>query len=652
MTVRGSYLVLVFVVVLCVLLTLSAQTAPQKNQPNNPLQNSDAIDKAHEKLFANEPDKGTEVGRFTDSVSQGMPADSTTATGPVPRKNFIDDYIFDRIQKDGIPHSGLSTDEEFVRRIYLDAQGMLPNPEQVRGFVASRDPDKRDKLIDSLIGSEPFTEQWAWFYGDLFRLMSYSGNGRHAFQFWMKEAFRVDRPYNETVMEMLTPAAKNYTAVPQLAFMAGPMRNGGVKSRQPTDPDGAQSNVNRLDGLDETTVEIARIFLGINMDCFSCHDGAGHLESVNYYLSTRTRQDFHRQAAFLGNVRYLGIFQADVEDNVFDNDAKGYNTGDDAPFFTKSEGRQPRSPKIYEPAFLLTGERPRPGMDPRAELARMLTHHPQFARATVNLYWGRLMTVAFVEPYDGFDLNRLDPQNPPPAPWTIQPTNPELLDALAKDFVANNFSIHHLIKTIMKSRAYQLSSRFPAEWKDSYTPYYARKYIRVLRGIEMADTLAQVTGHPYAFKYGDKLVTRLKELSGVQDIPSASARSAQGTKEERNEGRSLGAIMSSFFQSNRQAAAPIGNRATTLQAILMMSSDVLSQRVVAENGNRLDTLLKSDKSNEDAIEDLYLASLSRWPTNDEKNYILEAFPFKTDRKSAVEHLAWVLLNAPEFLVNH
>jgi len=140
--------------------------------------------------------------------------------------------------------------------------------------------------------------------------------------------------------------------------------------------------------------------------------------------------------------------------------------------------RFPRDGKTYKPAFILTGEEPKPGEDPRKALARILPSHIQFSRAAVNLIWGRLMVAGFVEPYDGFDMARLDPKNPPTKPWTIQPTNPELLDALANDFRANKFSLHHLIKTIMKSNAYQLSTQFPGEWKDDYTPYYARRYAR------------------------------------------------------------------------------------------------------------------------------------------------------------------------------
>src|SRR5438874_1183871 len=83
-------------------------------------------------------------------------------------------------------------------------------------------------------------------------------------------------------------------------------------------------------------------------------------------------------------------------------------------------------------------------------------------------------------PRDSFDLARIDPKNPPSKPWTIQPTYPELMEAMAEDFRANNFSMHHLMKTIMKSNAYQLSSKFPEKWSDKYTPYYARKFLRVM----------------------------------------------------------------------------------------------------------------------------------------------------------------------------
>ena len=172
---------------------------------------------------------------------------------------------------------------------------------------------------------------------------------------------------------------------------------------------------------------------------------------------------------------------------------------------------QPRDGKTYDAAFLLTGEKPKPGENPRLALARMVTSHPQFRRAAVNILWGKLMTVAFVEPYDGFDLARLDPKNPPPAPWTLQPTNPELLQAMADDFGQHNYSLQHVVKTIMKSSAYQLSSQFEGEWKSSYAPYYARHLVRVLTGPEIIDALTEATGRPGDFDNGGKKFARVKQ---------------------------------------------------------------------------------------------------------------------------------------------
>jgi hypothetical protein len=220
---------------------------------------------------------------------------------------------------------------------------------------------------------------------------------------------------------------------------------------------------NRLDHIDALTIDISRVFLGLNTACVSCHDGRNHLEPINGYLTGRTRKEFFQMAAFFGKTRLIGNWN-DKSKNVdrdlqVDDFGKGYDAGDDAPFLTLAESQFPRARGVHEPAFMLTGEKPRPGHDPRAELARMITAHPQFARATVNLLWSRLMTVGFVEPFDAFDLSRLTGADP-------QPSNPELLEALADDFRASGFRLKHTIKTIMQSNAYQLSARFPGEWND------------------------------------------------------------------------------------------------------------------------------------------------------------------------------------------
>ena len=599
----------------------------------------------HKSLFEPRTESISEAGRFTEQASRALPDRVSAAAEAIPRKNFIDEHIFGRIERDRIPHAALAGDEEFIRRVYLDATGLLPEPDAVREFVASREPDKRDRQVDALIGTEEFAEQWAWFWGDLFRITNYSGNGKNAFQYWNKEWLRADRPYDEVVTDLLTPSAKSHNLIPHLAFLSRILRNSGLKNRDLTDPHNYAATVNRLDALDEMAVEIGRIFLGVNFDCISCHDGAGHTESTNLYLSGKTRDDFARQAAFLGQMRLVGIYNVLPSNLILDDLATGYHTGNDAPFHTASENRFPRSGKTYQPAFILTGEEPPPDANPRRELARMIASHPQLARATVNLIWGRLMVVGFVEPWDGFDLARLDPENPPPAPWTIQPTNPELLEALAEDFRAHNYSIHHLMKTIMKSSAYQLSARFPAEWNDSYLPYYARRYVRVMTGPEVVDTIAQVTGRPYRFEFSGIEVQRVKQLTDLNDV---LAEAEAGSREAKD----VAGIMNSFFQNNREAPVPAGNKMSILQAILMMSLEMVKDRAVAEGDGRLKKLLESDRPAEEVIDELYLATLARWPAPREKEWILETFGFESDRKRAIENLQWALLNQTEFVLNH
>ena len=635
---RVSLLFLGAVVLPLSFVAQNPQNPPPKTQPPQAQPTIDDFQKDHKELL-NRQSNTNEAGRFTDEVSKNLPP-GTNPAGPLARKNFIDENILGRIERDHIPHSGLSSDEEFMRRVYLDATGMLPSSNAVREFLQNKDPQKRDKLIDSLIGTEQFAEQWAWLYGALFRLNTYSGDNKNAFQYWNKEWLKVDRPYNEVVRDIITPAAKSHASIPNLGFLGRIARNAAYKDRLATDPDNYGALSNRLDGIDEATVEIGRIFLGINLECVSCHDGAGHLESINLYLSKKTRKNFSEQAAFLGRLQMVFGWQY-TDDEVIDDGAKGYDTGNDAPFFTRSESKFPRTGQKYEPAFVLSGERPKQGANPRIELARMITEDPQFSRATVNLIWTKLMTVGFVEPYDGFDLARLDPRNPPPKPWSIQPTNPELLEALAKDFRDHNYSMHHLMKTIMKSTAYQLSSSYPAEWKDSYTNYYPRKFVRVMTGPEIADTIAQATGRPYTIQFAGIEAERVKQATDLGDLGGR----AKG-------GADLNVMMTSFFEGNRYTPSSSGNKATMMQAILMMRSGLVNDRVLAENGSRVQKVLESARSNNELIGELYLSTLSRYPTPEEIKAAVGAFELEKDRKRGAENLEWALLNSIEFVLNH
>jgi Protein of unknown function (DUF1549)/Protein of unknown function (DUF1553) len=606
--------------------------------PDSSAGNVDRFEKAHEGIYSVPPDKGVAASRLSDAVSQHAPANAPQQK--VGRKNFVDEFLFGRMERDNIPHAPLAGDEEFFRRANLDATGSLPTPEAIRAFVADADPAKRDKLIDSLIGSDRFADEWAWFWGDLMRA------NQDFFHFYNRQWLKADRPYNEVFADLVTAVAKQGHSIPQTGFYHAANYDSS-RALSPTDPDNYYLQ-NRLDFVDEVSIDVSRIFLGINTDCISCHNGAGHLNSINLYLSKRKRAEFQQMAAFFGKMRLVEgwddrVLNTTDDDTIYDDSAPGYNSKMDAPFHTAAESRFPRDGSTREPAFLLTGEKPRPGENPRQALGRILPTHIQFARAAVNLVWGRLMTVGFVEPYDSFDLDRLDPKNPPPAPWTIQPINPELLEALAQDFRANNFSIQHLIKTIMKSNAYQLSARFDGEWKVSYVPYYARRYARVLSGPEISDAIASATGRPYDFKVRGESQTRILGLATPGDV-----RGERGGS--KNEALMVSALLQAFFQSKRQTPATFGNQATSVQAMLMMVSPVVGERVSAEKGTRLGNLLDSGKNDEAVLEELFLASLGRKPVTAEVTAAKSLIG--SDRKTGFENIQWALLNSPEFLVNH
>jgi hypothetical protein len=618
---------------------------PQQDQPQPKQLEGDRFDAIHSQLLSPQ-DKAAEASRLTEAVSGALPAN--VSSGPITRKNFVDEFIFGRMERDKIPHAPLAGDEEFLRRAYLDATGLLPTSDQIRSFVADTDPNKRDKLIDSLIGTEAFADQWAYHWGELLRTRT------DAFHLWTKEWLKVDRPYNDVFYDIVTPVTKHALEVPTAISFYDPIGYVSTRCGYWTDPDDLKG-LNRLDWIDEITSDIGRVFLGLTMDCFSCHNGAGHADSFNLFLGSKRRTDFWQQAAFFGKMRNIGFSRGAARSfyggqSIFDDLAPGYNTGDDGLYYTPAENRFPRDGKTYEPAFLLTGEKPKPGEDPRKALGRIVPTHIQFARATVNILWQKLMVIGLVEPYDGFDLMRLDPKNPPQAPWTIQPSNPELLEALAADFREHNYSVHRVIKTIMKSSAYQLSTAFPGEWKDSYISYHARRFARVLSGPEAVDIMAEATAAPFAFKQYGEARSYVHQLTNPTAVEGGGGGGGTTRAGDSPENTAIASFMLSYYQVERSGPPQDKRIANPVQAMMMMSSPIVTKRVKAQGTTRVATLLKAGKSDEEIIEELFLSTLSRRPTAEEMEVGKRVLA--KDKKTGAEDTQWALLNTTEFIVNH
>ena len=579
---------------------------------------------------------------LTEQVSRRLPS---AQRAEVKRKNYIDDYIFGKMQRDHVPHARLSSDLEFLRRVYLDLTGRIPEPEAIRSFLKDTDPDKRDKLVDSLVEptryqfeeNDPFVDRWTYWLNDLYG--NNSGDlglaGRNIFYDYIRTCIRLNVPYDRMVREMLTATAMTN-------WFSGPSN---FLTRFHVD-DATGNQVEHEDSCDEMAISTGRILLGLNLECISCHAGKNHLEKINLWLTQRKREELWREAAFFSN---LSIYRPPPRHQEFtlvemplgyDPEANpikvklGYDVKAD------SVVRMPRWKADVSPTYLLSGEKPRPGARLQDGLARMLTSDPQFARATVNYLWAELMGVGIVDPPSDFDLARQDPSKPPPAPWTVQPTHPELLDALAKDFVAHNYDLRYVIKLITKSSTYQLAAVFDGKWKPEYSRYFARHFVRRLSAEELFDAIAQSTQLFPEIKVSgtDIKVKYVMEMRSPEDL-------GKGELEE------LGRFLGNFGESNRSRAVK-NLQGNIVQASLLLNSRVVKERVKAKPGSRLHALLTREPppSNEQLIEELFLAVLSRYPSAQEKQVCVAQLAKYRD--AGAEDILWALMNKLDFIFNY
>jgi len=603
-------------------LCLLACTLPLLGQAPPPAEESispERFQEIHAPLLQPKRDGPASV---TDRVAKSLPK-QTAALRAYPRRNFIDQQIFAKMERDGVQPSAVASDNEFLRRVTLDLTGRIPSSEDVKQFTASTDPRKREKVVDKLLESEAFVDKWAYFFMDLFRANGKMGRGQNLFHYWMKENLRVDRPYDEVARDIIAASAKSNHVVAASNVIAREHVQG-----KPQPDDGRDLGmIHQLDTHDELNVLYGKTFLGVNLSCVSCHDGKSHLEKVNVYLSTKKRTEFYQSSGFLGHSRYLMYWEYGKPQSgefLMDDGNPGYDSKG------ASMIRVPRFGGKSNPAFFLTGETPKPGEEPRVALGRMLTAHPQFAVASANLFWWRMMGQGIVEPFDDFDLARQDPANVP-AGWELQPTHPELLNQLAADFRKNGFRVKHLLRTIANSTAYQLSARYDGEWKDQYSKYFARKFVRLLGAEELHDSLTLATGRAGSFKYNDTQVQMAMQLSG----PSG--------------GGDLKYFMQTFGQSNRNNPPKL-LAGSALQPLVMMQSPVVNDRVLAQKDSRVQRLLDSYKEDSTVVDEMFLGTLNRPPSDQERTIALDAM--KQNRVNGAQNLQWALVNLTEFFYNY
>jgi hypothetical protein len=572
------------------------------------------------------------ISALTVSVA-GALAGTGSPARVAPRKNLIDTHLFGAMERAGVAHAPLSNDQEFCRRVHLDLIGRPPAPDQLLSFLADRRADKRDRLIDRLLSSEAWVDRWAYWLGDQFRNCA-NRSGEPAMRYfdgWIRQALREDRPYDQFVRELLTASAPSTN----WAENAAPSN---YLARWHVLGDSVTSDMFE-DTADEILVNVGRNFLGVNYQCISCHDGAGHLEKLNLDLTARKRRDFWSMAAFFGRMRMRKVVYQDRF--TITEDGSGYDPAAPSTVRILREGGDP-----VVPTFILTGEKADPDRPLRPQFARMLTGHPQFARATVNLFWKEFFVLGIVDPPDSFDLRRLDPKHPPPAPWTVQPASVDLLEALARDFARHRFSLKHLMRTFARSSAYQLSSRYEGRWKESYTPYFARKLVRMLSAEEIHDAISQATHIYESYKKPDY------SYGGGAPQPRTVRFFTQLASPEELSGKNRGAIdffLHSFGQSNREQfdRQSVGS---IVQAMLLMNDDFVNSRVKVESGGLVAQLVRSDRPPAEVVEQLFLWTLARRPS--ERERALAVALLEKDRAQGAEDVQWSLINKLDFVFNY
>ncbi len=561
----------------------------------------------------------------------------------------IDSYIFADLQAKNITPAPKTTDWEFIRRVTLDLTGRIPNPDRVLSFVADTAPDKRAKLIDELLAKPEWVDKWTMFYGDLFKnttnkastSLNRFAQGRNAFYQWIKQSLTDGKPYNQMATELLSIQSDSTYTDGAADFLVGSIVTGG-----PTQ-----------DIMDQMTADTFDTFLGVtHVNCLLCHNGRGHLDTLSLWATSTTRYQAWQLAGFLshtGTTRVVpdptnnpNVFYYSLQDNIknFTLDYTLNTTTGNRPVRVSSTPNCKSGQPCYyvPPQYIFNGNAPKPGENYRVALARNITGDFQFARAAVNYMWAYFFGRGIVDPPDTFDPARLDPDNPPPAPWTLQPSNPRLLNALAQHFIDSGFNVKSVMREIATSDTYQLSSRYNGQWSAEYEPYFARKFVRRLWGEEIHDAVVQSSGSYPSYSVRGWTDLGMPKVTYAMQFPDVI--NVEGTTD---------AFLDSFLRGNRDDQ-PRKSEGSILQALNLMNSSIIENRlaITGASASQLMTQVLA-MNNTDAVNRLYLTILSRYPSDDEKSKALASLPTATAaRNLAMQDLAWSLYNKVDFAFNY
>lgn len=494
--------------------------------------------------------------------------------------NFNTDHYIDRLsaekwKKLGLVPSPAADDATFIRRVTVDLCGRVPTSDEVREYLADKSGDKRVKLVDRLLASPDYPAFFAMRWGTILRNSQLAGSDRAAYAFhnWIKDIIARNRPYDEFVRGIVAAAGE---------WQDAPAINWYWQMRD--------------DQLHQVTADTAQVFLGIRLQCARCH---------HHPYERWGQEDYYGLAGFFTR---LGR-------KAFGEPPPYYS----APRVTLGD-INPLTRKSPEPKYL-DGEYPKfsSEQDPRHALVDWMVRpeNPFFARVFVNRMWGHFFGRGLVDQID--DMRETNP-----------PTNPELLEALAKDFTEHKFDMKHIVRELALSRVYSLSS-FPTDGNKSDMQNFARFYSRRLIAEVLHDAVDQAAGTKTQF-------SGMASDARAIDLP--------------HEG--FGSYFLETFDRPKRVTGCECERsagATLAQVLLLSNSDEIENKLANGEG-RVARLIKEKKTDEESIEDLYLATLGRQPTQEEMAKTTLYVSSASDRRLALEDVLWSLLNSKEFMFNH
>lgn len=494
---------------------------------------------------------------------------------PSPEHNFVDTLVNKKLQRVKLLPSELCSDADFLRRVSFDLAGIPPTAEQVRAFLAdTRDSKtKREAKIDELLESADFVDHWTLKWSDL--LMSnrktITEKGVWAFRNWLRASIAENKPYDQFVYELLTASGSTFE---------NPATNYYRVSREPN----------------EVMENMTQVFLGTRFNCNKCHD---------HPFERWTQRQYYELSGFLtGVVRKPG--SAKDEEIIYS-------------VATGGAMKHPTTGQIVPSAFpfkLSVPEDTSP--DARIKLGKWITakENPYFAKSIVNRYWSYLLGMGIIDPVD--DIRAGNP-----------PSNPELLDALTADFIAHNFDLKYLVRTIVTSHTYQRALK-TNKWNDGDNTNFSHALPRRLTAEQLYDAIQIATGAP----------------TNIPGVP-AGFRATQLPDPQINL-----SFLDMFGRPPRESPCECERSSDVSlgQTLNLVNGPTIADAIAHPNA-KVARLVAEKADNKKLVEEIYLSVVCRMPTDEERakgEAYLTQIGNPTD---GAQDLMWALINSPAFLFN-